>query len=118
MVNLSNLQDIEPINISVNLSNPDIMNTAVSTANESTGGYLGLGIGIVIYIMMIYIATKEDGIMKMDFIKASLLGSGVSLTVMLLMLGLDMISSFIHLMWFLVIFILSLLGAYVLKDKQ
>ena len=118
MVNLSNLQDIQPLNLSVNLTNPDILDTAVSTANETTGGYLGLGIGIILYIYLMYLSTREGSLISLDFVKASVLSSGVTITVMLLMLGLDMISSFIHLMWFVVIFVLSLLGAYFLKDKE
>jgi len=118
MVNLSKLQEIEPINLSINLTDSDLLGTAVSSANETTGGYLGLGIGIVIYIFLMYIATKEGSLISLDFIKSSVFSSGIVIVVMLLMLGLNMISNFMHLMWFVVIFIISLLISYVLKDKE
>jgi len=118
MVNLSALQDIQPINLSVNLTDPNILNTAVTTANETTGGYLGLGIGIVLYITLVYISTQEGSVLSLDFIKASVFSSGVVIVIMLLMLGLDLVSSFVHLMWFVVIFLLSLIASYILKDKE
>jgi len=118
MVNLSKLQDIEPLNISANLTDPDILNTAVSSANDITNGYLGLGISIAIYIFTLYIATKAESGFSLDFIKASVLASGVSIVVGLLLLTLDITSSFSHLMLFVVIFVLSVLMSYILKDKE
>lgn len=118
MVNLSNLQNIEPLNISANLTDPNILNTAVSTANDVTNGYLGLGISIAIYIFTIYIATKSNSGFSLDFIKASVLASGVSIVIGLVMISLDMTSSFVHLMLFVVIFIMSVLMSYILKDKE
>lgn len=118
MVNLSNLQEIEPLTLSINLTNPEILDTAVSTANETTGGYLGLGIGIVLYIYLMYVTTKEGSLFSLDFVKASLFSSGIVVVFMLLLLEFDMISSYIHLMWFVVIFTLSLVGSYILKDKE
>lgn len=118
MVNLSKLQDIQPINISANLTDPNILNTAVSSANDVTNGYLGLGISIAIYIFVMYVATKTDSGFSLDFIKSSVLASGVSIVLGLIMITLDMTSSFSHLMLFLVIFVLSVLMSYILKDKE
>lgn len=118
MVNLSNLQHIEPLNLSVDLTDPDILETAVATTNETTGGYFGLVVGIVIYIFLMYITTKENSEFSLDFIKASLMSSGLVIVIMVVMLALNMMASFLHLMWFVVIFLLSLLGAYFLKDKE
>lgn len=118
MVNLSKLQDIEPLNISANLTDPDILNTAVTSANDVTNGFLGLGISIAIYVFTMYIATKPDSGFSLDFIKASVLASGISIVVGLVMIALDMTSSFSHLMLFVVIFVLSVLMAYILKDRE
>jgi len=118
MVNLSKLSEIEPLNLSVNLTSTDILDTAVTSANETTGGYFGLGIGIILYVFLMYITTKEDSPFSFDFVKGSLFSSGIVIILLLVMLGLDLVSSFIHLMWFVVIFILSLLGAYFLKDSE
>jgi len=118
MVNLSELQNIEPINLSINLTNSEVLDIAVTTANESSGGYLGLGIGIVLYIYLMYVSTREGSLISLDFVKASLFSSGLVLVLMILLLSFDMISNFMHLMWFVVIFVLSLLGSYFLKDKE
>jgi len=118
MVNLSKLSEIEPINLTVNLTDPNILNTAVTSANETSGGYLGIGISIAIYIFTIYIATKQESLFSFDFIKSSVLASGVTIVVGLLLLSLDITSSFQHLMFFVVIFILSVLAAYIFKDKE
>ncbi len=118
MVNLSELANIQPLNLSVNLSNPDILNTAVSSANTVTGDYFGLGIGLALYIIMIYIATSEKSLFSFDFIKASLFSSAIVIVVMTTLLAINISSNFYHLMIFVVLFLVSLLGSYMLKDKE
>lgn len=118
MTNLSKLGDIQPLNLSMDLTDPNILNTAVVVANDSTNGYLGLGIGVILYTYLMYISTKEESLFSFDFIKASVFSSGVTIVVMLIMLGLDLTGSFIHLMWFVLIFIMSLVGSYLLKDSE
>lgn len=118
MVNLSKLQEIDTLQISVNLSDPEILNTAVETSNSTTDGFFGLIIGIAIYIVLVYLATRQDSLFSLDLPKSSVLGSGVSLIILIILLSLNMISSFIHLMLFAFIFIVSLVITYLLREKE
>lgn len=118
MVNLDNLQNINTINITTNLTGDAFLDTAVTSANTQTDGFFGLIIGIAIYISIMYMATKQDSLFALDFIKASVLGSGLTLTFMILLLALDMISSYVHLMYFVIIFIISVVIAYVMREKE
>lgn len=113
---LGNLTTLE-FNITA-LEDPEtIVPALVESGNTVSGGYLGLGIMIAVFIILVYTLYRNDGDMKMGIARSLMLSSGFSSVIGIVMLVTGLISSFVHVMWFLMIFMISMIAVFNLKRK-
>ena len=120
MVNLSKLNDMEEFefNHSVINESENIFANIVTNANTSTDGYIGLIILILLYLFFNYILFKKDGLFQLDLVKANVMASGFVVVIGFVMLVSNLIGEFQHVMWFVLIFVVSIISSYFLKKKN
>lgn len=117
--------DWESINnittISINTSSVSnsttIVNTLVDNADTVTKGYYGLGVMLIMFIVMLVILFRDDGDIRLDIARSIMLSSGFTIILGIISLYLNIFSSFVHVMWFFVIFVFSLISVLFLKKK-
>lgn len=111
-MNLTALNDITPFTVNNSLINEttEIGTNLVSNANVQTQGYFGLGMMIIIFIILLIVLMTEQDVFRFNFLSALTISSGMSLLVGLVLLVSDVSSSFQHVMWFAMIFIIALLS--------
>ena len=113
-MNLTALNNLIPYTVNNSLINETSqigINLAVN-ANTQTQGYFGLGIMIVVFILLMIVLMAEQEIFKLGFLNSLVASSGISLLIGIILLISDISSSFQHVMWFAIIFIIALLGKY------
>jgi hypothetical protein len=111
-MNISALNNITPYIVNNTLINDskEIGTNLVSNANVQTQGYFGLGIMIVIFLVLLIVLMAEQDVFRFNFLAALVASSGLSLLVGLILLVSDIGTSFQHVMWFAIVFIISLLA--------
>lgn len=95
----------------------ELTNTLVDNADVVSGGYFGLGVMLIMFIVLLVFIFKDDGDIKMDIARSIMLSSGFTTILGVIALVLDIFSSFTHVMWFFVIFVFSLISVLFLKKK-
>jgi len=118
-MNLSKLSDLTPLVINTtNLTESEnIVPNLISSTDTASQGYFGLGVMLVVFIVLVYTLFRQDGDIRMDIIRSVLFASGFTSVVGLILLVTGLSSSFVHLMWFLSIFIITLIIVLNLKRK-
>lgn len=114
----NNMTQINFSSITNSVSDPKLVTQAlIDNADTASSGYLGLGIMTITFIVFIIMLFRDDGDIKMDIARTIMLSSGFTFILGLIGLVLNIFSSFVHVMWYFVIFLLSLLSVLVLKKK-
>ena len=118
-MNISALSNLTPLVINqTNITNPStLVPTLITTANDVTQGYYGLGLMVAIFLVMVYTLFRDDGDNRMDITRTLMVSSGFVSVIGLTMLVTGFITSFIHVMWFIAIFMLTLIGTLLQKQR-
>ena len=118
MVNIDWLRD-NLTNLTINNSlveNPEeTIANMVTNTNDLSQGYWGLGVMIVVFITMLWITTRPDGKINLDAPRGLLVASAFSSVIGLIGIVSPLFVSYIHVIWFLVIFILSYVWIILLR---
>ncbi len=119
MVNLTALQNLTSLSFdTTNLTDSqNIIPNMISNTDNITQGYFGLGIMIIVFLVLLYTTFRQDGDIRMDITRSLMLSSGFTSILGLVMIVTGFITSFVHLMWFLSIFIISIMILFNLKRK-
>lgn len=101
-----------------NISSPElIVSSAQNAANSTSEGYFGLGVMIILFIFLLIITFRDDGDIRLDMIRSLLISSGFTTLFGVIGLLTNFFTSFQHVMWFGILFIISLISVYYLKQK-
>lgn len=116
-MNITALNNITPYTVNNTLINnsENIASNLVQNANQTSGGYFGLGIMMVTFLVLLIMLMTENDVFRLDFISALAFSSGVSLLIGITLLIGDLASSFQHVMWFAIIFIIAIVSKYYQK---
>ncbi len=109
-MNLTKLNDIQALEINNSLINEttEILPNLVSNSNELTNGYFGLGIMIITFIVLLIAFMTDQDVFRLKFANALAASSGITLLIGSSLLVSGVTSSFSHVMWFAILFALSL----------
>ena len=118
-MNLTALTDMTPIVFNTtDITNPETaIPTLITTSNDVSEGYFGLGIMIAIFIVLLYTSFRQDGDIRLDISRSILMASGFSSIVGIILLATPITSSFVHVMWFLTIFIVMVVVMFNIKRR-
>ena len=113
-MNLSALNNITPYTVNNSLINEttEIGANLISNGNTQTQGYLGLGIMITLFLVLLIILMADQDIFRLPFINSLIASSGLTLLVGITLLVSDIASSYQHVMWIAIIFIVAILGKF------
>lgn len=113
-MNITALNNITPftLNNTIVNSTTDMTSSMINNANSTTDGYFGLGMLLIIFIYILIVLMTEQDVFRLDFISALASASGIVLLIGIVMLVVDAITSYQHVMWFAIIFIIALLAKY------
>ena len=115
---LQNMTTINMTNITDNLQDPTLITGAlIDSADTSSQGYFGLVIMLIMFIVLLFTLFRDDGDLKIDIARSIMFSSGIVSIVGFISLTLNIFSSFTHVMWFFVIFIISIVSILFLKKK-
>lgn len=113
-MNITALQNITPFSVNNTLINnsQDLTTNIVNNANSVSGGYFGLGILLItFFVLMIFLMTDQD-VFRLDFLSSLVLSSGFCLVLGITLLVGDLISSYQHVMWFAILFMVAVVSKY------
>ena len=119
-INWSSLTNMTAINFNTTaLSDPtEITTHLIDNADMVSEGYLGLGIMIVTFLVLLVLLYRDDGDIKLDIVRSIMLSGGFTLILGVVGLSLNIFSSFTHAMWFFIIFGCSVIAILFLKKKN
>jgi len=119
MVNLTALNNLSnpTFNITKINNSQELINNTVNNANVSTEGYFGLIVMTLIFLFLFYLMFREDGFFRYDFIESILISSGIITILGITMILSDIITSWQHVMWFGIIFVIFIIAKFILKEK-
>tara|TARA_R100001591_G_scaffold80768_1_gene87837 strand:+ start:1666 stop:2019 length:354 start_codon:yes stop_codon:yes gene_type:complete len=117
-MNLSNLNNITPYTVNNTLINEteNIVPNLITNTNTLTDGYFGLGIMVVLFLFLLIILMADQEVFRLKFSNAFVASSGITLLVGIIMLVSNLITSFSHVLWFAILFAISLV--IVFYDKN
>jgi len=113
---LSNMTTLE-LNISGQLTQENLIPAAIESTNTLSEGYFGLSVMFAIFIFFIVISFKQDGDMRLDIIRSILFGSGFAFITGLMLLVSGLTTNLIHVLWFLVIFVITFMMMLGIKKR-
>jgi|SRR6056297_275344 len=113
-MNISALNNLTPYTINNSLINnsQDIGANLITNANTQTGGYLGLGIMIMIFLALMLITMAESDVFRFNFVQSLIISSGFSTLVGIIGIVTGIFTSFAHVMWFATILAIALVAKY------
>ena len=113
-MNISALNNITPYTVNNSLINEtaEIVPNLITNANVQSQGYFGLVIMIIIFLFLLIILQSEAEVFRFSFMSSLVFSSGIALLVGIILLISDISSSFQHVMWFAIVFIIALIGKY------
>jgi len=119
MVNLTALTDLTPLTFNTtNMSNAEtLIPNIINTTDSVSQGYFGLVVMVGVFIMLLYTTFRQDGDITLDIIRSIMLSSGFTGIIGVIMLVTGLSSSFVHVMWFLTIFIITIMVLFIKKRK-
>ncbi len=119
MVNLTALQNLTPfvLNASIVENTDTIIPNMVSNANTQSDNWFGLLIMLTLFFYLLWKLTDETSRFRMDFVKALIFSSGITLIVGSVMLVTNITTTYNHVVWFAIIFTLGMISSWYLKQK-
>lgn len=120
VINLEALNNLTPLSFNTtDISDPTLMVDAlVSNSNEVSQGYFGLGIMIIVFVALVFALFRTDQDIRLDIARSIMFASGFSSIIGVVMLATPLISSFVHVMWFITIFAVSTVIVFNLKRRN
>ncbi len=117
-MNVSNLNNISTLELNNTLLNDsqNIVPNLITNSNDLTGGYFTLGLMVVVFIGLLIIFMTERDVFRLKFSNALAGASGISLIMGIVLLISDIGSNFQHVMWFAILFVISLIIVYYDKN--
>lgn len=111
-MNLSALNNITPLQLNISLINnsENIVSSAVSTANEVTDNYLGLGLMITFFLFMLFILYDKNDQFRQSITKSLVQSSGLTLIIGIIMIVSGLITDYRHVIWFAIIFAVAIVA--------
>lgn len=89
----------------------------LNNVDTSSQGYFGLGIMTVVFLVLVFASFDKSGEIKLSILKSISVGSGFSTIIGLILIVSNIASSWVHVVWFFVIFVISIIGSYITKKK-
>ena len=119
MVNLSKLSNLSPLEFNNTIVNntDTIIPQMAANANVLSGNYWGLAVMVSVYIIVFWYTFKDDGAIRLDFLRSTMVASGFSFIVGLLGIISTLFTSFVHVMWFFAVFVGSVVWLYAVKKQ-
>lgn len=119
MVNWSQLNNLTPPSFNTtDLTNmEEIVPIMLTAVDDTTQGYFGLGVMSVMFLVMTFAMFREDGDIRLDILRTLMISSGFTSIIGLILLVIGVSTSFVHLMWFMSLFILTSLMLYITKKR-
>lgn len=119
MVNLSNLNNLSSFSFNESIFNnsQNVSSEIINIANTESSGYYGLIVMTGLFIWFLYEFMREEGMFRLDFIKAGTFASGITLVIGIMMLISELTTSYQHLIWYLLIFCIFVVSSYFMKQK-
>jgi uncharacterized membrane protein len=119
MVNLTKLNNLSEFNFNNSLINDStqITENIISTANTQSDGYFGLIVLTIIFLYLLYELMREDGFFRQDFVSSGIFASGIVIIIGIIMIVSTLITSYQHLIWYVIIFTLFLISSYFVKNR-
>jgi len=119
MVNFSILTNVSVLDFNTTMieNNEELLPTMINNANEQTSGYLGLAILLVVFLVLTYINFRQDDDIRLDIVRSIFISSGFSSILGIIMIVSGLITSFQHVTWFILVFLISLISVYFMKRK-
>lgn len=118
-LNLEALKNMTPLEFNTSgITDPETtVTTLISNSNTVSEGYFGLSIMVLVFLALVYVTFRQDGDIRLDISRSILFSSGMTSIMGVVMLATPIISSFIHVMWFITIFIVMIVVVFNLKRK-
>lgn len=119
MVNLTPLENLTPlvINTSIVEDIELIIPNLISNTNTQSDNWYGLMVMIVIFFYLMWRLIDESGRFRLDFIKATVYSSGVTVLIGSVMLATNITTTYNHVVWFTIVFTLAMISSWYLKNK-
>ena len=119
VINWSSLNSIPELTFNTTeiQNTAEFTNTLINNADVVSQGYFGLGVMLIMFLVLLVLLYKNDSDIRMDIARSIMISSGFTTIVGLIALGLNIFSSFTHVMWFFTIFIISIISILFLKKK-
>lgn len=119
MVNLTPLENITPLilNTSIVEDIDQIIPNLISNANTQSDNWYGLLVMVVLFFYLTWRFTDERDRFRLDFVKGMVYSSGITMIVGAVMLVTNITTTFNHVVWFGIIFTISMISAWYLKNK-
>lgn len=117
-INITALNNIQPYVVNATLINDSttIIPGMIENANHTTGGFFGLGIMVMLWLLIFIISVTDQDLFRLTFLQAWVAASGIVTMIGIMGLVSNVFSSYQHVMWFAIAFIIGLVATY-LKDK-
>lgn len=119
MVNISNLNNMTPfqLNTSIVENSEQIIPNLIQNTNTMSDNWFGLLVMLGMFIFLLWKLSDETGAFRLDFVKSLVYSSGFTVIIGITMLVSNITTTYNHVVWFAIIFILSLIMSWYLKQK-
>lgn len=119
MVNLTPLETLQPllINTSIVEDIDQIIPNLITNANVQSENWYGLMIMVTLFFYMTWKLVNDQGRFRLDFIRAIVFSSGITLMVGAVMLATNITTTYNHVVWFAIIFTIAMISAWYLKTE-
>lgn len=123
MVNWDYLKDnmttLDLTNVTTQLQDVDnVVITVLDNADTVSQGYFGLSTMIIIFIVLLVVLYDKSGDMKLNILSSIMIASGFSSIVGTVLIIINVASSWVHVMYFVVVFIVSTISLYLYNNKK
>jgi len=110
-LNITKITNVEPYSVNESIiNNSDLINTAISTTQSTTGEYFALGVLLFLYAFLFIKFVWEGGTFRLDVLQAHIAASGVCIIMSTLMLLIGLSQSIFTLSMFVVFFFIGLVA--------
>jgi len=120
VINLSKMQGVEPINISIGdlTDSKGVINTMFQTANDLVGGVWFEGGMVLVFLALFWIIYKRDGDFIMDSARSGLVASAFTLLISIAIVLSEWTVSIKPVIWFGTLFFVTGIMVFNKKEKN